>query len=221
MELDYQRFDSFAIEYDFITNLEKKNSFFLNNLSDEKTAVLDIGCGSGILAFDLAQYYQNVVAIDICQEMLDIAQVKRFAPNIKYLLMDAENLVLDEKFDLITSANTFHHFQNLPAALQRIKELVKPGGKIVVLDNVAEVETPATIVYIFSAIQDFFPDWMKYGLATAYRLFKFRTSKPWLGHLATDRYLSAQQFKALYGSHFPNCSLTKVGCFMGMMWINE
>lgn len=220
MNLLYQRFDSFATEYDFMASLQSKNNFFLNNLSNNKSAVLDIGCGSGILAFDLAKYYQNVVAVDISPEMLEIAKIKRSAPNIQYLLMDAENLILDKKFDLITSANTFHHLQNLPATLQTIKKLLKPGGKIVLLDNVSEVETPATIVYIWGAMRDFFPDWMKYGLRIAWRLFKFRTSKAWLGHLATDKYLSAQQFKEIYGSYFPNCYFIKVSCFMGMIWMN-
>jgi ubiquinone/menaquinone biosynthesis C-methylase UbiE len=220
MKLVYERFDLFATEYDFMASLQSKNDFFLKNLSRNRSAVLDIGCGSGILAFELAKYYQKVVAIDISQEMLEIAKVKRSAPNIQYLLMDAENLILDEKSDLITSANTFHHLQNLPATLQTIKKLLNPGGKIVLLDNVSEVETPATIVYIWSAMGDFFPDWMKLGLSTAWRLFKFRTSQPWLSHLATDKYLSPQQFKEIYGSHFPNCYFTKLGCFMGMLWKN-
>lgn len=220
VKLIYQSFDSFATEYDFMASLQRKNDFFLKNLSKNKNVVLDIGCGSGILAFDLAKYYENVVAVDISQEMLDIAKAKRSAPNIKYLLMDAENLTLDENFDLITSANTFHHLENLPATLQRIKKLLKPGGKVVLLDNVSEVETPSTIVYISSAVQDFLPDWIKYGLRKAWRLFKFRTSKPWLGHLATDKYLSVQKFKEIYGSYFPNCYLTKMGCFMGMIWTN-
>ncbi|MFB2833743.1 class I SAM-dependent methyltransferase [Floridanema evergladense] len=152
MKLVYQRFDSFAAEYDFMASLQPKNDFFFNNLSRNRSAVLDIGCGSGILAFELAKHYQKVVAIDICQEMLDIAKVKRSAANIQYLLMDAENLTLDEKFDLITSANTFHHIQKLPATLQKITKLLKPGGKVVFLDNVLQVETPATIVYVLVLI---------------------------------------------------------------------
>ena len=158
MKQIYKSFDSFATEYDFMASLQTKNDFFLNNLSRNKSSVLDIGCGSGILAFDLAKYYEKVVAVDISPEMLEIAKLKRSAPNIQYLFMDAENLILDEKFDLITSANTFHHFRNLPNTLQTIKKLLKPGGKVVLLDNVSEVETPATIVYICSATRDFLPD---------------------------------------------------------------
>ncbi len=62
MKLAYQGFDSFAAEYDFLTSLQSKNDFFIKNLSHNKSAVLDIGCGSGILAFELAKYYEKVVA---------------------------------------------------------------------------------------------------------------------------------------------------------------
>lgn len=220
MKQIYKSFDSFATEYDFMASLQRKNDFFLKNLSRNKNSVLDIGCGSGILAFDLAKYYEKVVAVDISQEMLEIAKLKRSAPNIQYLLMDAKNLMLDEKFDLITSANTFHHLENSLTTLQTVKKLLKPGGKFVLLDNVSEVETPSTIVYICSAAQDFLPDWMKYGWRKAWRLFKFKTSRPWLGHLATDKYVSAQKFREIYGSNFPNCYLTKMDCFMGMIWEN-
>lgn len=217
----YQRFDSFATEYDFMATLLHKQDFFLRNLSNHRSGALDIGCGSGILAFELGKYYDSVVGIDISEEMLAIAQTKRVSPNIKYLYMDANHLALDKKFDLITSSATFHHLENLPPTLQTIKNLLTPGGKIVLQDNVSQVQTPGTIVYIIGALQDFFPDCLKYGFFNAIRLFKFCISKPWLQHLASDKYLSEQQFKKIYGSVFPNCSFIKLGCFMGVIWENR
>lgn len=218
MNLVHQRFDSFANEYDFMASLQSKNDFFLDNLSKQKGAALDIGCGSGILAFELAKHYDTVIGIDISEEMLAIAQAKRAASNIQYLCMDAAQLTLDRKFDLIVSSATLHHLQNLPSTLQAIKNLLNPGGKIVLQDNVSEVETPATIVYLAGAVESFLPDLFKYGLGDASRLFKFRTSQPWLKHLASDKYLSEQQFKELYGCTFPHSSFQRMGCFMGMIW---
>lgn len=214
----YEPFDSLATEYDFLATLLSKNDFFTANLSTRKGGALDIGCGSGILAFELAKYYDTVMGIDISENMLALARQKRVAPNIQYIHMDANKLVLDRGFDLITSAATFHHLQNLPSTLQAIKELLNPQGKVVLLDNVSEVETPATIAYLIGAIKDFIPDWSKYGFRNALRLFKFRTSPPWLRHLASDRYLSEQRFKEIYSLVFPGCSFTRLGCFMGVIW---
>lgn len=218
MKRVYEPFDSFATEYDFMASLLSNKEFFLNNLSTHKRIALDIGCGSGILAFELAKHYERVVAIDISQDMLEIARQKRAAPNIQYLCMDANQLFFNEKFDLITSSVTFHHLQNLTTILQTIKNLLNVGGKIVLQDNVSEVETPATVGYIAGAVRDFIPDVGKYGFSDAWRLFQFRKSQPWLNHLASDRYLSEQEFREIYNYFLPNCLFHRNGCFMQVVW---
>jgi ubiquinone/menaquinone biosynthesis C-methylase UbiE len=213
-------FDDFATEYDFAATLQSQNDFFTKNLSPNKGTALDIGCGSGILAFELAKYYNHVVAVDLSAKMLAIASQKRSAPNIEYIQMDASQLALDRQFDLIVSAATFHHLPNLPAALSSVKKLLNRQGKVVFLDNVSEVETPATIGYIIGAVRDFRPDCAKYGFRNASRLLKFRLSPSWLKHLANDRYLSERRFKRIYGRCFPGCYFVRLGCFMGVIWEN-
>ncbi|NET86885.1 MAG: class I SAM-dependent methyltransferase [Kamptonema sp. SIO1D9] len=215
-------FDSFAAEYDFMATLtnqkQNKQQFLLENLSNFRGKALDIGCGSGILSWELAQHYDTVIGIDISAEMLAIAQAKRSAPNLNYIQMDATQITLNSKFDFIVSANTFHHLPNLPTTLKQIKQLLKPQGKIAIIDNVSETETPATIGYIIGAIRDFLPDCSDYGIINAWKLYKFRTSKKWLNHLASDRYLSPKQFKHIYSAIFPNCSFPKTSYFMGVTW---
>ena len=211
-------FDAFATEYDFAATLQNQNDFFTNNLSVTKGAALDIGCGSGILAFELAQYYDNVVAVDLSAKMLAIASQKRSAPNIEYIQMDANQLALDRQFDLIVSAATFHQLLNLPAALSELKKLLKPHGKIVFLDNISEGERPTTICYIIGAVRDFIPDCSTYGFRNALRLLKFRLSPSWLKYLASNRYLSERHFKKIYSRCFPGCYFVKLGGFMGVIW---
>ena len=121
---EYVAFDAFATEYDFAAALQNKNDFFIKNLSSSKCAALDIGCGSGILTFELAKYYDRVVAVDISEKMLEIAREKRSAPNIEYIQMDASDLEFEIQFDLIVSASTFHHLKHLPSTLQSIKKLL-------------------------------------------------------------------------------------------------
>ncbi|MGB3267994.1 MAG: class I SAM-dependent methyltransferase [Microcoleus sp.] len=213
-------FDAFATEYDFAATLQSQNDFFIKNLSSSKGTALDIGCGSGILAGELAKYYDRVVAVDLSEKMLDIARQKRSSPNIEYIQMDASHLKVDRQFDLIVSDSTFHHLKHLPSTLQSIKKLLTPRGKVVFLDNVSEVETPATISYIVGAARDFMPDCSKYGFRNASRLLKFRLSPSWLKHLASDRYLSEGRFKKIYSRYFPGCYFVRLGCLMGVIWEN-
>jgi ubiquinone/menaquinone biosynthesis C-methylase UbiE len=215
-------FDPFAREYDFMASLgSDRHSFFINNMSDARGAALDIGCGSGFLCSELAKHYETVIGIDNSREMLAIARERRHAPNIEYILMDASRLTLGMKFDLIVSAGTFHHLDDLPTALQAIRRLLKPNGRIVILDIVSKVQTPATLGYLIGAIRDFVPDVLRHDHSVALRLFRFRTSLPWLRHLASDRFLSEQSFTDIYGRHFPGCSFARRGIAMAMIWENR
>ena len=152
--------------------------------------------------------------------MLELAKVKRHRENILYMNMDAEHLDFQEKFDLIVSRTTFHHLNDIASVVNQMKQLLKESGKIVILDNVSEVETPPTYVYILGAILEFLPHCFKFGMKNAYRIFKHQTSKSWLEHLASDRYLSEQVYYKLYGELLPNCKFYKMGWAMGVIWEN-
>src|SRR4051812_8922923 len=96
---DPRSFDHLAEEFDFWASLERSPDFFLRHLPDRRNRVLDIGCGTGILTFELARHFTSVMGIDISEAMLEIARRKRGAANIEYRCQDANQLVLDEKFD--------------------------------------------------------------------------------------------------------------------------
>lgn len=51
-------------------------------------------------------------------------------------------------------------------------------GKIAILDNISEVESPAPLAYIVDAIKDFIPDRVKYVIGNAWRILNFRTHEP-------------------------------------------
>ncbi|TVX93774.1 class I SAM-dependent methyltransferase [Paenibacillus agilis] len=218
MEAARDSFNKVAEEYDFVNTLLNDYSFFMSNLSLQKGRALDIGSGSGILVDKLSSHFDEVVGIDISDEMLSIAKTKRQRANTSYLHMDAENLIFEQKFDFIVSRTTFHHLNHLPNVLEQMKSLLNDDGKIVILDNVSEVETPATYVYVIGAMLEFIPHIRKFGLKNASRIFRHNTSKPWLEHLASDKYISEKQYYDLYGKLLPNCRFQKMGWAMGVIW---
>ena len=153
MNTTKRQFDQVAEEYDFVNSLLNDHTFFVSNMSLGKGRALDIGCGSGLLVDKLASYYDEVVGIDISDQMLNLAKVRRQRSNTAYLNMDAAHLSFKEKFDFIVSRTTFHHLNNIPNVIKQMKGLLNDGGKIVILDNVSKVETPPTYAYILGAIQ--------------------------------------------------------------------
>ena len=97
-------------------------------------AVLDVGCGTGIL-FPLLLEAMNgagrVVGLDIAGEMLRRAQAKGYP--VEYVQGDAENLPLrDEAFDWVICNAVFPHFPDKPRALAELRRVLRTGGHLVI-----------------------------------------------------------------------------------------
>ncbi len=100
--------------------------------------VLDVACGTGeferlILSENPGQ---QMVGVDISKEMLAIAQQKLQAyPNTVFFPASVTNLPLAEQsFDVVVSASSFHYFDDPTAALAEMKRVLKPNGKVIILD---------------------------------------------------------------------------------------
>lgn len=91
---------------------------------------LDVGCGEGTLARALSARVPRVVGIDLDPASVDLAR-ERGGDGIEYVLGD----VLTEPlglYDLVTSVATLHHL-DARVGLRRFAELVRPGGRLVVV----------------------------------------------------------------------------------------
>jgi len=80
------------------------HSYFLNNIKNG-SKVLDIGCGIGALAYDIANKAGYVVGIDINEELIRIAKTKFPKKNIEYITGDATNYNFKEKYDYLVLSN--------------------------------------------------------------------------------------------------------------------
>jgi ubiquinone/menaquinone biosynthesis C-methylase UbiE len=115
---------------------------------DGKGKVLDIGCGSGLLAIKIAKIYNNakITGIDYwgkefnyCQKQCeDNARIENVDHCIEFLKASATNLPFaDENFDLVISNLTFHEVRSGKNKIDLIKEalrVLKKGGKFVFQD---------------------------------------------------------------------------------------
>jgi len=213
-------FDHLAEEYDFVASLECSHAFFLNHLPERRQCVLDVGCGTGTLAHELSRHFASVVAVDISEPMLAIARAKRSAPNIDYRVANANHFTLDRKFDLIVSRTTFHHLDNIPQTLSALKTGLKPGGRLVVVDNASRFPwVPRnSCMFIAKAFAKLPLDLVQRGPATSWRLFQFRTSRPWLDHVKSDTIFSRTRFREVYGQVLPDASFIPLKYFMGVVW---
>jgi ubiquinone/menaquinone biosynthesis C-methylase UbiE len=216
-----QSFDHLAEQYDLAASLERRPDFFLAHLPRQRLRVLDVGCGTGILACDLSRHFESVVAIDISEPMLAIARAKRAAGNVEYRLADANRLAPGEAFDAIVSHTTFHHLDNIPETLARLKASLSPGGRLILIDLIdrwPRFVRRCSAFYIAAACAALPVDVLRRGFRGAFLLLRFRVSRSWLEHLKSDRYYSAAEFRELYGRHLPGASFTPMRYFMGVVW---
>lgn len=101
---------------------------------------LDLGCGAGHVAYALAEGGADVTAYDLAPEMLAVvaAEATRRGLSLRTRQGPAERLPFaDAGFDLVASRYSAHHWADVPAALAEIARVLKPGGRLILIDVVA------------------------------------------------------------------------------------
>lgn len=102
--------------------------------------ILDIGTGTGYLAFPLAERFSaaTVYGIDIAETIIEKNKetVKEKAiPNLIFQAFDGLKYPFEEEsFDLIVTRYAFHHFPNVVDAIQQMNKLLVKGGMVLVSD---------------------------------------------------------------------------------------
>ena len=100
--------------------------------------IADLGAGEGTLSQLLAQRAKKVIAVDNSEKMVaygaELARKHGFE-NLEYRLGDIESPPIPPtSVDLVFLSQALHHAQNPEKALKAAHTILKPGGRIVVLD---------------------------------------------------------------------------------------
>jgi SAM-dependent methyltransferase/biotin operon repressor len=102
--------------------------------------VADLGAGEGTLAQLLAQRAEQVIAVDLSPKMVEFGQelaIQNGLKNLEYRLGDIENPPIeDASLDLAILSQALHHAEHPQRALDSAFRILKPGGRLIVLDLV-------------------------------------------------------------------------------------
>ena len=100
--------------------------------------VADFGCGTGVLSVTMARWASRVWAIDQSEAALVQAReraAREGLSNISFLREDLHRLSLPTgERDLVVISQSLHHVESPPAVLAEAARILKPGGKVVVLE---------------------------------------------------------------------------------------
>jgi len=100
-------------------------------------SVLDVGCGTGSITYGIAKAVGDsgrVVGVDRDATLIEGLQEHHSLPSLEFVLGDATSLIYRAEFDIATAARTLQWIDDPAAALAKMKDAVKPGGAIVILD---------------------------------------------------------------------------------------
>jgi SAM-dependent methyltransferase len=94
---------------------------------------LDVGCGTGRLTRELRRVVPHVTGVDRDEQSIAIARSLAGSADIEYVQGDFRDLPLEPgSFGLVTAVASLHHMDSA-AALTRMRDLLHPGGALVIV----------------------------------------------------------------------------------------
>jgi len=113
--------------------------------------VLEFGCGTGSTAIVHAPYVKHILAIDFSSKMLEIAQGKADANNVKNITFRRASIdefsVPDQTLDAVLGLSILHLLDNKDDVIAKVHKMLKPGG-VFVTSTVCIGETMKFIKFI-------------------------------------------------------------------------
>lgn len=156
-------FDNVAPWYDFLNHFlslgidirwRKKTIAAIKDLNPK--TILDVATGTGDLAIEAAKQLSpdKIIGIDISNEMLEVGRDKlkkrHLSPTIELLSGDSEKIAFpNNTFDAVTVAFGVRNFENLDAGLIEMFRVLRPGGKVAILEFSMPTTFPFKQLYHF------------------------------------------------------------------------
>ncbi len=157
-----EMFNNISKRYDFLNHFlslgidimwRKKAIKMLKD--DQPKQILDIATGTGDFAIEaLTLNPDKVTGVDISEGMLEVGRkkmkAKKYDDRIELHLGDSEGLLFDDnKFDAVIVAFGVRNFENLEKGLEDMYRVLKPGGKVVILEFSKPTAFPFKQIYQF------------------------------------------------------------------------
>lgn len=139
-----EMFSIIAPRYDFITRLFSfwqdaswKRDLIADLPEKISPACLDLACGTGDMAFLLAEKYPKgeIIGLDLTEDMLQLARQRSRYPNLRFVKGDMGQLdIAPETIDVITGGYALRNAPDLAQTVVEIYRVLKPGGIAAFLD---------------------------------------------------------------------------------------
>src|SRR4051812_16034494 len=100
--------------------------------------VLDVACGPGLVACEVAKVARHVIGLDLTPAMIEQARERQQSlglNNLTWVQGDAQPLPFpDATFPRVVTRYSFHHFTDTKGVFAEMVRVCKPGGRVTVCD---------------------------------------------------------------------------------------
>src|SRR3954453_16201131 len=100
--------------------------------------VLDVACGPGLVACEVAKVARHVTGVDLTRAMIEQAEAWQKSlglANLTWSVGDAQPLAFpDAAFSRVITRYTFHHFTDPAGVFAEMARVCRPGGRVTVCD---------------------------------------------------------------------------------------
>ncbi|MEU5319598.1 class I SAM-dependent methyltransferase [Streptomyces sp. NPDC021056] len=108
--------------------------------------ILDLGCGTGSLSLLAAEQGHHVTGVDSSPAMVDLARAKLAGRDAAFLVGDAATPpVGEQRFDVVLVRHVLWALPDPGRALRHWRELLRPGGRLVLIEGVWGAVSPTGI----------------------------------------------------------------------------
>lgn len=177
--------------------------------SVESAAVLDCGCGNGVLLEDMKKRFPASFGMDISHEML---KSSRLFLEGKHILSTGDTEALpfrDETFDFVVCRGSLHHVPVPEKGLKEIWRVLKKGGSLIISEPCADSLLLRLPRKLFIKKSDRFED--------SHRSFTSRE----LFHMLRGAGFSIQKKKKFGFLAFPLCGMSDILPIMKFLPFNK
>jgi ubiquinone/menaquinone biosynthesis methyltransferase len=198
-------FHTIADRYDLITRLlsfdrDRKWKLRLVALAEARpgTTALDLACGTGDIAFELADRGARVVGLDLTHRMLELAQVRNTRANrVRFVTGDMLALPFpDASVDLVTTGYGIRNVPRIEPAIAEIRRVLRPGGLLLSLDFDRPANPLVRAVYLsYLTVVGSMVGWALHGDPDTYRYIP-ETIRRYPGAAAVAAMLNRDGFAA-------------------------
>lgn len=132
-------FNKLASKWDEISKPEVSNLIRIMSLTklNEKSSILDVGTGTGVLIpFLLEEDPSKVIAIDLSENMIELARNKHFDSRVEFIVGDILNSHL-ENFDCIMLHNVYPHIENKEELFKKAKSMLNRNGMLIIAHSIS------------------------------------------------------------------------------------